>query len=54
MFMKIKELKKLMEQFDDNDEVAIEIDEELYECYAYDDDYSRNELKVPTLVIAKE
>lgn len=54
MFMKIKDLKEIIEKFNDDDEVAIEIDEELYECYVYDNDYCRNELKIPTLVIAKE
>lgn len=52
--MKIKALKKLIENFKDEDEVAIEINETLYDCYGYDDDYCRNERKVPTLVIAQE
>lgn len=52
--MKIKELKELMKNFNDEDEVAIEINEVLYECYGYDDNYCRNEMKIPTLVIAQE
>lgn len=52
--MKIKDLKKLLKNFSDEDEVAIEIDKEIYDCYGYDSDYARNEMKVPTLVIAKE
>lgn len=52
--MKIKDLKKIIESFDDKDEVAIEINEKIYDCYAYDDDYCRNEIGVPTLVIAQE
>ncbi|KZL93800.1 hypothetical protein [Clostridium magnum] len=54
MFMKIKDLKRLIEGFNDEDEVAVEVGEELYECYAYDNAYCRNELRVPTLVIGKE
>ncbi len=52
--MKIKDLKKLLENFSDEDEVAIEINETLYDCCAYDDDYCRNERNIPTLVIAQE
>jgi hypothetical protein len=52
--MKIKDLKKLLENFSDEDTVAIEINEELHDCIAYDDDYARNELETPTLVIGLE
>lgn len=54
MFMKIRDLKKLMEEFNDEDEVAVETSGELYECYAYDSEYCRKQLKIPTLVIGKE
>lgn len=52
--MKVKDLKKLLENFTDDDTVAIEINEELHDCIAYDDDYARNELETPTLVIGLE
>lgn len=52
--MKIKDLKKLLENFSDEDEVAIEINETLFDCYGYDDAHCRNERKIPTLVIAQE
>ncbi len=52
--MKIKDLKKAIEGFNDNDEVAIEINEQIYDCYAYDDEYCRKEIGIPTLVIAQE
>lgn len=52
--MKIKDLKKLIENFNDNDEVGIEINGEIYDCYGYDHEYARNEMKIPTLVIAQE
>lgn len=51
--MKIKDLKKLIEQFQDEDEVGIEIDEEIYDCFAYDDEWCRQEGH-PCLVIVKE
>lgn len=52
--MKIKDLKKIIENFDDKDEVAIEIDEQIYDCIAYDNEYCRKEIGIPTLVIAQE
>lgn len=52
--MKIRDLKKLIGNFNDEDEVAIEIDEVMYDCYGYDNEYCRDKLGVPTLVIAQE
>lgn len=53
MRLKIKDLKELLNQFEDNDEVGIEINEEIYDCYGYDDEWCRNEGH-PCLVIALE
>jgi len=52
--MKIKDLKKLIEKFNDEDEVAIEIDEEVYNCFGYELDYKVYENGTPTLVIAQD
>ncbi|TDT63395.1 hypothetical protein [Fonticella tunisiensis] len=51
--MKIKDLKELIKQFNDEDDVVIEIEENLYDCYGYDDDWCRREGH-PCLVIAME
>lgn len=51
--MKIKDLKNLINGFNDEDDVAIEIDEALYDCYGYDDEWCR-EQGHPCLVIAEE
>lgn len=51
--LKIKDLKELLEQFNDNDDVGIEIDEIIYDCYGYDHEWCRKEGH-PCLVIAME
>lgn len=51
--LKIKDLKKLIESFDDEDEVGIEENEQIYDCYAYDDEWCRQEGH-PCLVFVKE
>jgi hypothetical protein len=50
--IKVKDLKELIKDFDDEDEVGIEENEQLYDCYAYDDKYCR-EQGHPCLVIAR-
>jgi hypothetical protein len=51
--LKVKELKKILEDFDDEDDVAIEKNEKLYDCIAYDDEWCRQEGH-PCLVVAYE
>lgn len=51
--MKIKDLKELVNAFNDEDDVKIEIKETLFQCYGYDDEFQRKTGE-PTLVIALE
>lgn len=51
--LKIKELKKMIEMFKDEDNVAIKVKEKLYDCYAYDEEFSRS-VGHPCLVIASD
>ncbi|MGH4125128.1 MAG: hypothetical protein ACREV6_19605 [Clostridium sp.] len=51
--LKVKDLKKLLEKFDDEDGIEIEVKEKIYDCYAYDDEWCRNEGH-PCLVLVKE
>jgi len=49
--MKIKNLKELLENFNDEDSVKIEIKKTLFECSARDDEFERL-TGTPTLVIS--
>lgn len=51
--LKVKELKKALEKFKDEDDVAIQVKEKLYDCYPFDDEFSRS-VGHPCLVIASD
>jgi len=51
--LQVKHIKKLLENFNDEDYVGIEENEVIYEYYAYDDEYCRKQGH-PCLVIARE
>jgi hypothetical protein len=51
--LKVKDLKKILEEIDDEVDIGIEINETIFDCCAYDDNWCRK-AGHPCLVIAKE
>lgn len=51
--VKIKDLKNIIEQYKDEDDVGINIKGQVYDCYVYDDKLCRQQGH-PCLVIAQE